>query len=81
MAKEDYSKLLAVDFSDWNSLIEIMDKYNHLDSCIFGTNSLGETTCMSVSANRIKLSTFQDNDVTRVNVYNRDRTSEEWYER
>lgn len=72
---------VRVDFNDWNSIIDAMDKYSYLDHMIFGTNQDGEKIAMSIWEDKIILNTYQSNGWTRINIYYRDGDVEESYER
>lgn len=69
------------DSSNWDSMIALMDKADKYPDALSGQNSDGELTTMSINKDCISVSTYQHNDWIRKNVYWRDKTTEELFER
>lgn len=65
------------DPSDWDSMIDLMDKYGQVQDLPYGENENGETVLMDISHERIHVTTFQKNGWIRENTYWRDGTAEE----
>ena len=75
------TKLIEIDFGNRDSIIETMDKYHHLDQMIFARNELEELQAISIYEDKIFVDTYQSNGWIRKNIYHRDGTIEETYEK
>lgn len=66
---------------DFRKLLE--DFYNDKSELgIFTTtNENGETVILEITPGFLKTSTYQNNDWIRINIYHKDRTVEETYEK
>lgn len=65
---------------DFDGMIALMDDYeNH--EMMFGDNADGEHTTLSICKDHITMETLQSNGWTRTNVFWRDGTREEYYNR
>lgn len=70
---------IPIDLTDYESLIEIMDTYNHLDYMLFGEDAEGQSVTISIWPDYIVVDTLQKNGWTRRNVYWRDGDTEELF--
>lgn len=70
---------MYIDFSNFESLVELMKKANDFPNLIFGENDKGEFITTSISHDKIVTETLQNNDRTRKNIYHIDGTTEEIY--
>jgi hypothetical protein len=75
------SNTIHFDPSDHKSLFRLMDEHGHSDTMYPGVNENGEPTCISFFPDKIVVSTRQTNNWIRTNVYHRDGSTEEHYER
>lgn len=75
------SEVIEIDFGNRDSIIETMDKYHHLDQMVFARNELEELQAISIYKDKIFVDTYQRNGWIRKNVYHRDGTIEETYEK
>lgn len=72
---------LDIDFSDLTSLINLMNNSEKYPTILMGQNEEGENVWISINKNNITLQTFQNNDWMRTNIYYRDGTVEELYDK
>ena len=74
-------KSINLDPTDLPAMIDLMDKHGDSDTMYPGTNENGETVCISIFHNKIVTVTYQSNNWTRKNIYYRDGSSEELFEK
>ena len=67
--------------SDWNSMLELMDKYGDEPLPFHGEDENGDPIIISVNPDNITTETFQSNGWTRTNIYNRDGYCEGLFDR
>lgn len=72
---------ITIDPRDLDSMIEIMDKYHETKTMLPGINEDGERTYASIFEDRIVIETYQKHHWVRKNVYWRDGTREELFDR
>lgn len=72
---------IMVDTKDYLSLINLMDRANEFKYPLFAKNESGENQLISINNDNITIETFQNNGITRQNVYHRDYTKEELFVR
>lgn len=68
------------DPNDYSGLLKIMDEHGDSETPFFSHNTDMEDLTISVSKERIDVTTYQDNGWVRRNVYWRGGTVEELYE-
>ncbi len=73
--------MIHFDPSDFNGILKLMDEYGDRKTMYPGTNENGEAVYISIFPDRIVVDTHQINDWTRRNIYHRDGTREELYEK
>lgn len=71
---------LKFDPSDWDGMIDLMDKYGDSEMPFDGKNQDGEAVLVSISKDNIAVRTYQNNGWIRINTYWRDGTTEETYD-
>lgn len=72
--------LNAICKADWSTMIKAMNNHEDFD-IICGKNQDDEFVTVGVFADKIMTKTYQNNNWCRVNVYHKDGTIEELYER
>ena len=72
---------ITINTGDWNCLFELMDRHEEFNSMLIGYNEDGEFTTTSIFEDHIVYTTEQKNGYNRINVYWRDYTVEELYEK
>ena len=70
---------IEFNWSDIDSLREVMDEYGDFPDMLFGENSEGEDQQISIGHENIIVDTFQTNGWVRRNVFWYDGTIEESY--
>lgn len=73
--------VICIDPKNLDSMIEIMDMYGDTATMLFGEDENGEDTFTSICKDHIEILTCYDNGWIRKNVYWRNGTREESYER
>ena len=74
-------EMIEVNTSNLNEMIQLMDRNKEFDEDLFGTNENGEYVQIGVYKNFLTIRTLQSNGWERTNIYYRDGSSEELYER
>ena len=69
------------DVYDLSKRVKIMKEHGNSKEMFFGTNENGETFTVSIWPDKIVVSTYQNNNWTRINTYHADGTNEETFER
>ena len=72
---------IRFDPTDFNGMIELMDKYGDSETLYPGENDEGKLVHISIFHDMIVTETFQSNNWIRKNIYYRDGTREELYSR
>lgn len=72
--------MIKLNPSSLEEMQELMDKYGNSDSSYFGENESGEMVEISIFHDKIIVSTYQENDFIRKNIYHYYGESEEFYE-
>ena len=72
---------IRIDPSDWEGMLRIMDEHGDSKTMFPGLSEHGEMVLISVFKDRIITNTCQKNGWMRKNIYHRDGTTEELYER
>lgn len=81
MEREKLNKIINFDPSDWESMEDLMDKLGNSKYSYFGKNENNEDVRISINTDNIVVETTQLNNWIRVNIYHRDGTVEELYEK
>lgn len=66
---------------DVKYLQELCNTHSQYPSMLFGTDDRGEDVSISINSDSVVLMTYQDNNVTRENIYRVDGSQEELYYR
>ncbi len=74
-------KQLRFDPADYSSLLNLMKHHKDFPNMLFGENTKGETTTLSISETNIVYETMQHNNVVKRNTYWQDGTVEEAFVR
>jgi len=74
-------EMIEVNTSNLDKMIQLMDRNKEFDEDLFGTNENGEYVQIGVYKNFLAIRTLQSNGWERTNIYYRDGSSEELYER
>ncbi len=75
------SDQIHLDPTDLAAMIGLMDEYGNSNTMFPGQNENGEVVYISIFHDKIVTSTLQHNNWTRKNIYYRDGSSEELYEK
>ena len=70
-----------IDFSDLSLLINLMNNSQNYPYMLAGQNEEGENVWISINEDNITLQTFQHNNWVRTNIYYKDGTIEELYDK
>ena len=81
MARYDSGEKIQFNPHSLEDMIALMDAYGDSDTMFPGVNEDGETVWISIFPDKIVTSTLQRNNWTRKNIYYRDGSSEELYEK
>ena len=81
MARYDRGEKIQFNPHSLEDMIALMDTYGDSDTMFPGVNEDGETVWISIFPDKIVTSTLQRNNWTRKNIYYRDGSSEELYEK
>lgn len=72
---------MNIQINDMAARLKMMDNYKKYDTMLIGENHDGEMVCVSVFKDKVVVKTIQKNDWIRVNVFYRDGTTDELYEK
>ena len=72
---------MNIQINDMAARLKMMDNYKEYDTMLIGENHDGEMVCVSVFKDKVVVKTIQKNDWIRVNVFYRDGTTDELYEK
>ncbi len=70
---------IMIDTKDYSDLISLMDRADEFKYPLSAKNESGENQLISINNENVTIETFQNNGVTRQNIYHRDYTSEELF--
>lgn len=75
------NNIIHFDPYNLDGMRRLMDEHGHSNTMFPGVNEDGETTYISIFSDKIVVSTCQSNSWFRKNIYHRDGSREETYER
>lgn len=81
MARYDSGQQILFNPSSLEDMIALMDTFGDSETMFPGKNEEGELVFISIFPDKIVTSTMQHNNWTRKNIYYRDGSSEELYEK
>ena len=67
--------------NDWDGMLNLMSRANEFDYDLSGKNENGEPITISISEDNLSVRTYQRNGWIRKNVFWKDRTTEELFEK
>ena len=73
--------MIHLDPTDFEGMLKLMDDYGDSKTMFPGTNEGGEDVHISIFPDKIVTETFQHNGWIRKNIYYRDGTREELYDK
>ena len=76
---ENKELTFTVDPSDFDGMLEVMDKYGDSETMYFGKNEDEENVTISVFHDMIVVETYQTNGWVRKDIHHRDGSREEMY--